>query len=102
MMTNFWENYYFCIVLYFGLFWLFCYTNGYFLDIAIFMDSMALTRCMDFKSLGGLGFLKGWLTNFGGNFYFGDVLRFRLFWLDGHFMHFSDLESMVHGLLESC
>ena len=55
MITNFGGNHDFGMVLCSGLFWLFCCTNGHFLDFVILGDTITLPRCMDFYSLGGLG-----------------------------------------------
>ena len=54
MMNNFGGNDDFGIILSFGLFLLFCYTDSYSLDFVILGETIALPRCMDFYSLSGL------------------------------------------------
>ena len=48
MITNFGGNHYCGVVLCFGLFWMFFYMDGHFMDFMIMGDSMALPQCTNF------------------------------------------------------
>ena len=48
VITNLGVNYEFCMVLWFGLVWLFCYTDGNIFYFMILGDYIALPRCMVF------------------------------------------------------